>query len=112
MQLTELFLILLLVLIGWFWFDSSRVGELARRTGFKLCQQHKLQFLDDTVHLSKLYLGKNSYGQLKLLRRYRFEFTNNEYRRYNGEITFAGMQLIKTYMDAYPMDPMPDNNNG
>jgi hypothetical protein len=111
MQLTELFLILLLVLIGWFWFDSSRVGELARRTGFTLCQQHKLQFLDDTVHLSKLYLGKNTYGQLKILRRYRFEFTNNEYRRYNGEITFAGMQLIKTYMDAYPLDTQQDNNS-
>lgn len=111
MQLIELFLILLLVLIGWFWVDSTRVGELARRTGFKLCQQHKLQFLDDTVHLSKLYLGKNTYGQLKILRRYRFEFTNNEYRRYNGEITFAGMQQIKTYMDAYPLDAMQDNNS-
>ncbi len=111
MQLTELFLLMLLALIGWFWFDSTKVGELARRTGFKLCQQHKLQFLDDTVHLSKLYLGKNTHGQLKLLRRYQFEFTNNEYRRYSGEITFAGMQLIKTTMDAYPIDVMQDNNS-
>ena len=102
MQLEELIIIFLLPILVWFWFDSSKVKELARRKGFLLCKNTQVQFLDDTVHLVKLGMAKNSYGQLKIARTYAFEFTNNEYIRYTGRLYFAGHQLMHTYMDAYP----------
>jgi len=102
MQLTELFLIFGLVLLGWFWVDSGKVAERARVIGFQLCNKNNMQFLDETVHLSRLYIARNQHGQFKLTRKYRFEFTNNEYRRYKGELVFAGMSLVKSYMDAFP----------
>jgi len=101
MQLTELFIIFSLPLIAWFWLDSSKVIESARSTAAKMCKNNNVQFLDDSVHQRKFSFGKNTYGQLKFVRTYEFEFTNNEHQRYKGELVFAGYQLLSSQMDAY-----------
>lgn len=111
MQLTELFLIFGLVIIGWFWVDSGKVAERARRVGFQLCNKNNMQFLDDTVHLSSIYIARNEYRQFKITRKYRFEFTNNEYRRYKGALVFSGTSLISSYMDAYPESSDAQSND-
>ena len=101
MQLTELLIIFTLPLIAWFWIDSTKVIESARIAAAKMCKKNNVQFLDDSVHQRKFSLGKNSYGQLKIVRTYGFEFTNNEHQRYKGELVFAGCQLLSSQMDAY-----------
>ena len=95
---------MILAVFIWFWLESMRVNEIARMLGAKKCQENNVQFLDDTVHLSSIKLGKNSYGQLKILRNYKFEFTNSELHRYNGKLSLAGKQLVKFYMDAYRLN--------
>ena len=67
-------------------------------------QRNNVQFLDDTVHLSSIRMGKNSYGQFKFLRNYNFEFTNSEKHRYQGTLSLAGKQLVKFHMDAYRLN--------
>lgn len=104
MYLTELIIIMILALLVWFWLESMKVNEIARFMGAKKCQENNVQFLDDTVHISSIRIGKNSYGQIKLLRKYKFEFTNSELHRYSGELTMAGKQLVDFYMQAYRID--------
>ncbi|VAW63591.1 hypothetical protein MNBD_GAMMA08-106 [hydrothermal vent metagenome] len=104
MYFTQLFIIMGLVLLIWFWLDSMKINETARRVGAKICKKNNVQFLDETVHLSSMRFGKNSYGQLKLLRKYKFEFTNSEFHRYNGELILAGHQLQTSQMDAYRLN--------
>jgi len=104
MYFTQLFIIMGLVLLIWFWLDSMKINETARRIGAKICKNNNVQFLDETVHLSSMRFGKNSYGQLKLLRKYKFEFTNSEYHRYNGELVLAGHQLQTSQMDVYRLN--------
>jgi len=106
MYLSELLVIMFLVLLIWFWLESMRVNEFARSIGARLCRDNNVQFLDDTVQLSKMWPGKNSHGQLSLLRHYRFEFSNSEMHRYGGEIILAGRQLVSTYMDAYRINEL------
>jgi len=101
MQLTELLIIFSLPLVAWFWIDSTKVIESARTAAAKMCKNNNVQFLDDSVHQKKFSFGKNSYGQLKIVRKYEFEFTNNEHQRYKGELVFAGCQLLSSQMDAY-----------
>ena len=101
MQLTELLIIFSLPLIAWFWIDSTKVIESARSIASKMCKKNNVQFLDDSVHQRKFSLGKNSHGQLKFMRTYEFEFTNNEHQRYKGELVFVGYQLLSSQMDAY-----------
>ncbi|VAW66828.1 hypothetical protein MNBD_GAMMA10-2936 [hydrothermal vent metagenome] len=104
MYITELFIIMLLVLLLWFWLESMRVNEIARSIGARICKENNVQFLDDTVHLSGIRLGKNSYGQVKFLRSYGFEFTNSELHRYSGRITLADKLLQSSEMDVYRTD--------
>jgi len=81
-----------------------KVNETARYHGARLCQKNNVQFLDETVHLSSMRPGKNSYGQLKLIRTYHFEFTNSEYHRYGGRLILAGRQLQGFHMDIYRLN--------
>jgi len=101
MQLTELLIIFSLPLVAWFWIDSTKVIESARTFAAKMCKKNNVQFLDDSVHQIKFSFGRNSYGQLKFIRKYEFEFTNNEHQRYKGMLVFAGCQLLSSEMDAY-----------
>ncbi|VAW59218.1 hypothetical protein MNBD_GAMMA11-1083 [hydrothermal vent metagenome] len=104
MYFTELFVIMFLVLLIWFWLESMRVKELARAIGGRICKENNVQFLDDTVHLINFRPGKNKYGQIKFLRTYGFEFTNSESHRYNGRITLADKLLLSSDMDVYRTD--------
>ncbi|VAW62931.1 hypothetical protein MNBD_GAMMA09-3397 [hydrothermal vent metagenome] len=104
MYFTELLIIMFLALFIWFWLDSMRINEIARSIGAKMCSKNNVQFLDDTVHLSGIRIGKNDYGQTKLLRDYEFEFTNSEMHRYSGRLTLADKSLLASDMDVYRTD--------
>ena len=104
MYLTELIIIMCLTLLIWFWLDSMKINETARIIGAKICRKNNVQFLDETVHLSSMKLTKNKYGQFKLFRKYKFEFTNSEYHRYGGELTLAGRILQSSHMDVYRLN--------
>ncbi len=105
MYLTELFLIFLSAPLIWLWLDSMRIKEIARLRAAQICQRYQLQILDDTVHLTQFKVVIQS-GQLRLRRRFGFEFTNNDGRRYAGYIVLLNRQLIETYMDAYTVDDL------
>jgi len=109
MHLTELVMIMILAVFIWFWLESMKINEIARMIGARKCRENNVQFLDDTVQLSSIKIGKNSYGQLKLIRHYNFEFTNSELHRYKGKLSLAGKQLIEFYMDAYRLNEINYN---
>jgi hypothetical protein len=77
---------------------------MARVNGSKMCKNNHVQFLDETVHQTSFRIAKNPHGQLKFIRIFQFEFTNNEYQRIKGELVFAGTQLISSHMDPYPVE--------
>jgi len=104
MYLSELFIIICMTILIGFWFDSMKVNETARIIGAKICRKNNVQFLDETVHLSSIKLAKNKHGQLKIIRKYKFEFTNSEFHRYAGELTLAGRVLQSSHMDVYRLN--------
>ncbi len=111
MYLNDLIIIMCLTLVIWFWLDSMKINESARIFGAKICRKNNVQFLDETVHLSSMKIAKNKYGQIKIIRKYKFEFTNSEYHRYNGELILAGRQLQSSYMDVYRLDSIEKEIN-
>ena len=111
MNITDLVIIMSLSLLIWFWLNSMKINETARTIGAKLCKKHNVQFLDETVHLASMRIGKNKYGQIKLLRHYKFEFTNSEYHRYSGNLTLAGHFLQDSHMDVYRINDTDDDTD-
>lgn len=79
----------LLALLG-FWWTSLRARELAVKTAKMQCQRQKVQFLDQTVALSRIRAKRVPSGSLGWQRQYRFEFTDDGARREGAYITVEG----------------------
>jgi hypothetical protein len=93
---------LALLCVGlWYWWDTVRTKEVARSAGLRACQKASVQFLDDTVERKRLWLRRNSLGQVELCRLYFFEFTSDGVERYQGRIVMLGQMVSEVEMDAY-----------
>ena len=84
-----------------FWIDSLRARERAVAAGRSACKRYALQFLDDTVSFSRLRLGRDDEGQLKLARTYTFEFSDTGNNRRHGAIVMLGGELQDLHLEPY-----------
>ncbi len=80
-----------------FWFDSMRARESAVAVARDCCARAGLQFLDETVALRRLGLGR-LHGTLRLRRKYRFEFTDTGAVRRRGHVVFVGREVEDIYL--------------
>lgn len=81
-----LFFLALLAMIG-FWWSSLRAREIAVATARAQCQRQKVQFLDQTVALSRIRAKRATSGSIGWQRQYRFEFTDDGARRESASLT-------------------------
>ena len=92
----------LLLLAGagaWFWNDTLRARERMLETCALLCRDAGLQFLDETVTLAGLSLGRSAQGWPEFTRRYQFEFSGTGQDRWQGRATLAGRRVISVQFD-------------
>ncbi len=101
---TTLTAIIVVLLITWLWTDSLRARERAIKASAKACKQLEVQLLDQTVALSRLGLGRNPGGRLRIRRQYTFEFSTNGGDRHTGHITVLGDVLETIHLEH------PDGN--
>jgi hypothetical protein len=95
---------LVLIAAGIFlWLDSLRARERAVQAGRRACERHQLQFLDDTVSFTRVRLGRDEEGQLRIARTYTFEFSDTGNNRRHGAIVMLGGELQDLQMEPYRM---------
>ena len=101
----QLLFLLLLLGVGWFWFDSLRTKELATALCQTACQREGLQLLDQTVALRHLSL-RRTFAGLRLRRVYRFEFSEEGTLRRSGYVILLGTRLeeISFGLPQHPKD--------
>lgn len=97
----ELFLLILLALVAWYWYDSMRARERALGIGRAACARDGLQLLDDTVQCIRLGFARDEDGRLKLRRTYRFEFSDTGLNRRDGSIVLCGTEIESFYMEPF-----------
>lgn len=85
--------ILVLVAGLWYWYDSLRSREVALRHCRQFCRQHQVQFLDQSVHVSRFRLGRDAGNRPCIRRFYVFEFSIAGTDRYYGVAVVAGGRL-------------------
>ena len=83
------------------WLDSLRARERAVKAGRAACERYSLQFLDDTVSFTRLRLGRDRDGHLRLARTYTFEFSDTGNNRRQGAIVMLGGELQDLQMEPY-----------
>ena len=107
--------ILLIVFIIWFWLDSARAREIAIGICELSCTQRGLQFLDQTVALSRLGIRWTGRG-IRVRRVFRFDFSEQGMERWSGHITLVGIQLEEFSLGLPSPDestlPLPGKGSG
>ncbi len=86
----EIISVVILGVLLWLWFDSTRVHEIAVERARSQCHVNEVQFLDDTVSLAKIRLARDEDGRLKLKRNYSFEYSDTGNNRQPGSIVMLG----------------------
>lgn len=92
---------IILALTVWFWFDSISVRETAVNLGRDIAERCNLQLLDETVACSKLRIGRNARGHIKLLRTYDFEVSASGGDRLPCTLIILGKQLQSWHVPPY-----------
>lgn len=90
----ELSGLIVLILLGWLWFDSLKAREAAVRAAREACEVEGLQFLDDTVGIASIKPARDGEGRLKLQRAYDFEYSDTGNNRIQGGVVMLGHRVV------------------
>lgn len=90
----EVFGILVLGGIAWFWLDSLKAREAAIRAAREACAAEGLQLLDYTVAISGLKTARDQDGRFKLQRAYDFEYSDTGNNRLKGSVVLQGHRVV------------------
>ncbi len=96
----EIFLLAVFGALAWYWYAGMQVREQAIAVGRRACGEAGLQFLDESVALSRTRFARNSSGQLQFLRDYRFEFSDTGNNRRPGVIRMLGDRVEWVSLDG------------
>ena len=82
-----------------FWNDSLRARERMVQACERLCRELKVQFLDETVSLTRLSLRRGARGWPEFTRVYGFEFSGTGKDRWQGRAVLAGRRVLSVQLD-------------
>ncbi len=85
---------------GWYWYAGMQVREQAIAVGRRSCADSNVQFLDESVALSRTRFARNSSGQLQFQRDYRFEFSDTGNNRRPGVVRMLGDRVEWVSLDG------------
>ncbi len=98
----------LTILIGlgaWFWANNLRAREMAIAVSAEACKSSGVQFLDQTVSINRLGIGREPSGTMSLQRVYGFEFTLEGDQRFEGKVAMQGARVKAVHLD-HPEGPI------
>lgn len=94
------FLALTAIVLGmWFWGDSMKAREHMTLTCARICNDMNLQFLDETVALTRLRLTRTAMGWLAWRRTYVFEFSESGSDRWKGRALLTGRRVESVQLE-------------
>lgn len=94
MPLFEVTSLVVLLALGWLWYDSIRSRDVAVRAAGHACADRGLQLLDESVAVAAIRLERDEDGRLLLCRTYAFEYSVTGTNRCPGSIVLLGQKVI------------------
>ena len=80
-------------LVSLIWYESRTAAETAAHYGRQACLTAGVQWLDQSVMLTKLALRRATDGRLRVFRQYRFEYSRHGDDRQPGSLALLGREL-------------------
>lgn len=103
----EITLLLFAALAAWFWLDSLNKRDIAVAAGKSAAERCGLQFLDETVAISRVWLARDALGRARVQRTYSFEVSDTGADRLPCQITILGSRITAIDIPPHHDDPEP-----
>ncbi|HAF56301.1 MAG TPA: DUF3301 domain-containing protein [Thauera sp.] len=101
MSLIELFAVVLLGGVVWFWLDSLKAREAGVEAARRACLREAVQFLDESVVGHGLRPVRDERGHLVLRRAFEFEYSVSGDDRYSGSVVLEGREVVLVDVSAH-----------
>ena len=100
-----LLILLLLGALVWLWASSLKAREATETRCRRICDEMRVQFLDQTVALARMMPARDANGRLVLRRWYGFEFSTDGADRRRGSACLLGqvVELVRLEMPDGPV---------
>jgi len=92
-MLTPLLVLIAFGLLALIWSETRAAAELASRHGREACAAAGVQWLDQSVALTKIALRRAPDGWVRVLRHYRFDYSWQGDDRQHGGLALLGREL-------------------
>jgi|JFJP01.1.fsa_nt_gi hypothetical protein len=86
--------------VAWIWWDGLQKREIAVRTARFECERASVQFLDDSVALSKLRLRRDNNQRVRIYREYSFDYSSVGDDRQVGRVYLLGERVLTANLIA------------
>ncbi len=93
LSLGELVVLFLLGAGFLYFFSSARVRELALQAVKHASRRDDFQLLDQSVHIRRVSMSRDSEGRWRIWRQYRFDYSYDGVQRRQGHVIMLGRQL-------------------
>lgn len=103
-ELSDLFGLLIISLVGYYWWHSKGVKEQTLKVVSRHCDKLDLQLLDQSIALRGLWFKRDKTGNLRFWRSYTFDFSSQGDDRYQGRIVLIGKQIESVDLDPHRID--------
>jgi hypothetical protein len=103
-EFSDLLWFTLICLFLWYWWSAQKIKEIALNAARKNCKDMSLQLLDENVGLRALWVKRDDNGQLRLWRRYMFEFSSTGEDRYLGKVIMLGLRVTDVELQPHRLN--------
>ncbi len=107
MTLMAVWVIMGLVLLAMAFWHHTRLNHTALLAARRHAEQYNLQLLDQSVVLQQWRVRRSPTGGLMIERRYRFEFSLQGDRRYQGWVTLRSSRVHRVETQPVPDSAQP-----
>ena len=85
----------------WYWWRAKAIKDYVLSAAKNHCQHMDVMLLDDAVYLRGLWFKRDRQGQLRVWRRFLFDFTTTGEERYLGRIIMLGQRVEHIELQAH-----------
>lgn len=100
MTLSSLFWIFLFGFLVWYWWKAKAIKDFVVNAARDYCKKADVLLLDEAVYLRGLWFKRDRQGNLRVWRRFLFEFTATGEERYLGRVIMLGKYI--EYIELEP----------
>ena len=100
-DITAIFWLILIALIGYYWHRALIAKEQAFKAAQRHCETMQVQMLDQSVYLRRLWFKRDGRGNFCLWRAFYFEFTVIGDDRYFGRVIMLGARVSEVQLEPH-----------